>query len=445
MVGAMSAGRIELFYSKSKSKADLGKGIPADWRKQLSNFWPAEVTIDGHTYPSPEAAFQAMKALYSSKPEMAKEFEVGGSIGPDPMAAKQHGTKKAYKAAGAVLKAKDWEAARDQAMFRILEARYASDPMFRKILHASEELRVILLHFERSAAKAYWGGAVRDGAIVGQNKLGDMMMRLRDGKGMQEGEAAAGPGSPVAAAAAAAAAPAPTPEPKVAPIDQPTIASMGRVSDAVAAVSFTRKVFTGRATLLAQLTKLGYKVGHLQSASPAEIDRQIQNQELNFVVTPTADVSPLGGAVHVRFHIDKALRQLHIHNLSEDIGKLDGFARATDTVVLVSKDLANESVKAALKSVWVNGGPFIIVRALPELQFNVLTHRDVPPHRVLREQEVRDFGKVVMLGKNGTKDLAGISRFDPVSRAILMRPGQVCEILRPSQSAGEYKYYRICE
>lgn len=441
MVDAMS-GRVELFYSKSKSKADLGKGIPADWRKQLSNFWPVEVTIDDKTYPSAEAAFQAMKAMHSSKPEMAKEFEVGGSIGPDPAVAKQHGTKKAYRAAGAVLRAKDWDAARDAAMFRILEARYANDPMFRKILHASKELGVVLLHYERSGAKAYWGGAVKEGQIVGKNRLGEMMMLLRDGKGLQEGE---GAGEPEAAAAAAPAAAAPAPSPKVAPMDRPTVAAMGRSSDTVAAVSFTRKVFTARATLLTQLADLGYKVGHLQSASPADVDRQIQDEELNFVVTPTPGVAPPGGAVHVRFHIDKALRQIHIHTLAEQIRDLGGFARATDTVVLISKDPANESVKAALTTVWANGGPFIVVRALTELQFNVLRHRKVPPHRVMRDSEVAELKKTMMLGKNGTKNMPGISRHEPAARAILMRPGHVCEILRPSQCAGEYKYYRLCE
>ncbi len=441
MVDAMSGGRVELFYSKSKSKADLGKGIPADWRKQLSNFWPAQVTIDGRTYPSVEAAFQAAKAMHSTKPEMAKEFEVGGSIGPDPAAAKQHGTKKAYREAGATLKAKDWDAARDAAMFQILEARYADDPMFRKILHASKELNVVLLHYERSGAKAYWGGAVKDGHIVGKNRLGEMMMLLRDGKGLQEGESgAAGPAAEPAASAAAA-----PPSPKVASIDRPTVAAMGRSSDTVAAVSFTRKVFTARSTLLQQLAGLGYKVNHLQSASPADVDRQIQNEELNFMVTPTPGVAPPGGAVHVRFHIDKALRQIHIHTLAEQIGELGGFVRDTDTVVLVSKDLANDSVKAALTNVWVNGGPYIVVRALAELQFDVLRHRKVPPHRVLTESEVREFAKKQMLGKNGTKNLAGISRYEPAARAILMRPGHVCEILRPSQCAGEYKYYRLCE
>ena len=37
-----------------------------------------------------------------------------------------------------------------------------------------------------------------------------------------------------------------------------------------------------------------------------------------------------------------------------------------------------------------------------------------------------------------------ISRFDPVARAIGLRPGQLCHIVRPSKTAIEADYYRIC-
>ena len=37
-----------------------------------------------------------------------------------------------------------------------------------------------------------------------------------------------------------------------------------------------------------------------------------------------------------------------------------------------------------------------------------------------------------------------ISRFDPVARAIGLRPGEVCKIIRPSKTAITTNYYRIC-
>ncbi len=37
-----------------------------------------------------------------------------------------------------------------------------------------------------------------------------------------------------------------------------------------------------------------------------------------------------------------------------------------------------------------------------------------------------------------------ISRFDPAAQAIGIRPGEVCEIIRPSKTAISAPYYRIC-
>ena len=42
------------------------------------------------------------------------------------------------------------------------------------------------------------------------------------------------------------------------------------------------------------------------------------------------------------------------------------------------------------------------------------------------------------------KQFPEISRFDPVAMALGMRPNLVCEIIRPTKSTIESKYYRLC-
>ena len=37
-----------------------------------------------------------------------------------------------------------------------------------------------------------------------------------------------------------------------------------------------------------------------------------------------------------------------------------------------------------------------------------------------------------------------ISRFDPVAMALGLRPKELCEIIRPSKTSIETKYYRLC-
>jgi len=42
------------------------------------------------------------------------------------------------------------------------------------------------------------------------------------------------------------------------------------------------------------------------------------------------------------------------------------------------------------------------------------------------------------------KQLPQISRFDPVAKAILLRPGEVCKIIRYDKISLQNDYYRIC-
>ena len=42
------------------------------------------------------------------------------------------------------------------------------------------------------------------------------------------------------------------------------------------------------------------------------------------------------------------------------------------------------------------------------------------------------------------EQLPEINRFDPVAKLIGIKPKEVCEIIRPSKSAIESKYYRVC-
>lgn len=172
------ATQILQFYSKSKDMDDLGLGV-CDWRKRLSNFWPCKIQIDGHAYPSVEHAFHAAKAACSDKPTMAANFRCGGRVGPSAQAAKSAGGKGAYKKMGASLDVAKWNAQRDDATMAALRARALCDPEFCMILRATAGKR--LLHFERHAAKAYWGGAIdaKTGGVLGCNRLGEMLMTLR--------------------------------------------------------------------------------------------------------------------------------------------------------------------------------------------------------------------------------------------------------------------------
>ena len=80
--------------------------------------------------------------------------------------------------------------------------------------------------------------------------------------------------------------------------------------------------------------------------------------------------------------------------------------------------------------------------SIKRLQFNILDHSLVPPHRVMTSAEVEDVKKKYNI--NYLTEFPEISRFDPVSQVIGLRPGQVCEITRSSKTAITSYYYRCC-
>ena len=161
------------FYSKSADIDDIGLGLPA-WRKHLSNFAkvPGGLVFDGQRYPTVEHAFQAAKFQYTARPSDAARFERPMTA----VAAKAAGSRAGMMKVGLALDRVRWEEACDDIMKRALQARYDADPDFRRILEAVAATGKQLLHFERRGG--YWGGKVKDGVVVGQNKLGQMLMAL---------------------------------------------------------------------------------------------------------------------------------------------------------------------------------------------------------------------------------------------------------------------------
>ena len=66
----------------------------------------------------------------------------------------------------------------------------------------------------------------------------------------------------------------------------------------------------------------------------------------------------------------------------------------------------------------------------------------VPKHRVLNEDEKTSIKKFYNIVNDN--EFPTISRFDPVSQVLGIKPGQVFEIERSSKTAIVSKFYRIC-
>ena len=146
--------------------------------------------------------------------------------------------------------------------------------------------------------------------------------------------------------------------------------------------------------------------------------------------------------IYIRYYLAKTLRPPNLQEMIDDLFNIEEVLSKYDTLFIVVKDEVNETLINTLKHIWEQDKIFIVIQNLKRLQFNILKHAIVPPHRVLSIAEV-----IVVKRRYNIMDdtqFPDISRFDPVAQAIGIRPGQVCEIIRSSKTAISAPYYRIC-
>jgi DNA-directed RNA polymerase subunit H (RpoH/RPB5) len=93
-------------------------------------------------------------------------------------------------------------------------------------------------------------------------------------------------------------------------------------------------------------------------------------------------------------------------------------------------------------AIWENQKKFVVILTLANLQINLLTHTFVPTHIKLTPTEKNELYKKYNIQNDA--QIPEISRFDPVAKSILLRPGEVCKILRYDKISLQNEYYRIC-
>ena len=146
--------------------------------------------------------------------------------------------------------------------------------------------------------------------------------------------------------------------------------------------------------------------------------------------------------IYISYYLGKTIKTGIISEMIDDLYNLEEILTADDTLMIITKDDINESMTNYLTHIYEKEKKLIIIQNIKHLQFNILENTLVPKHRVLTSVELEE----VKLKYNITinSQFPDISRFDPVAKVIGIHPGQVCEIIRPSKTAIEGKYYRIC-
>jgi ribA/ribD-fused uncharacterized protein len=132
----------------------------SETHREFSNFAPFGVDLDGAWWPTVENYYQAQKF---ADPELRKKIRKAEKpIIAKNLADKNKGAMRA-----------DWEAVKDEVMYRAVRCKFASHPELKAMLLATDDEEIS----EAVPTDTYWGVG-RDG--TGQNKLGKIIARVRD-------------------------------------------------------------------------------------------------------------------------------------------------------------------------------------------------------------------------------------------------------------------------
>ena len=190
-------------------------------------------------------------------------------------------------------------------------------------------------------------------------------------------------------------------------------------------------IFNSRKNILDLMSKQGYNVNDYSHFSISEVNSMKQNNQLDMLLETNDEnnsVEHIKKKMYIRYYLSVRPAAKNIQEMIDDLFILTETLTKNDTLFIIIKDDANETLINELKHIWENDGIFIVIESIKRLQFNILNHILVPPHRVLSETEVVEImTKFNITNKNQFPD---ISRFDPVAKVIGLRPGQVCHIIR---------------
>jgi len=196
----------------------------------------------------------------------------------------------------------------------------------------------------------------------------------------------------------------------------------------------TNQYYNARVVLLDQLKKQGYDVSKYESFGINEIHSMLQTSTLDMLVENESR------KVYVHYFTGKSFKLKDIRETMDEL--LYSQLTKNDSVIFVTQDDGNDTIKENVKQIWEEEEIFIILLCIKKLQFNVLEHSLVPLHEIITSKEVEEIMK-----KYKMKDISlfpEISRFDAVALSIGMRPGEICRISRPSKTAIISYYYRLC-
>lgn len=199
-------------------------------------------------------------------------------------------------------------------------------------------------------------------------------------------------------------------------------------------------VFKSRNNILDILERRGFNIDNYSGFSVNEIHSLVTNDLLDMLVTNETT----GRKIYIKyFNLEKSVRPNNVHEIIDSLFNIEQILDKNDELIIISKDEPNETLQKLQRSIYEHDKIYFNIINIERLQFNILNHSLVPKHTVINDAEnIETIKKTFNIINNS--EFPTVSRFDPVSQVLGIRPGELFEIERSSKTAINTKFYRIC-
>jgi DNA-directed RNA polymerase subunit H (RpoH/RPB5) len=205
----------------------------------------------------------------------------------------------------------------------------------------------------------------------------------------------------------------------------------------------TADLYVSRNNLIEIMKSRGFNVEEYAFFSMEQVASLASDNQLDLLLYNDKDdkrifIKYSEGRLDVHTLVDKLFKP----TINDDHETVPPILRTSDDLFIVTPEEAlNESLTETLNLLWERSKLYVSVCSVARLKFNVLKHKLVPKYRILNQKE-----SDALLDKYcaSLAQLPEISRYDPPAVALGLRPGQIVYATRPSTTAKDEDFYRVC-
>ena len=213
-------------------------------------------------------------------------------------------------------------------------------------------------------------------------------------------------------------------------------------------MNLLNKLTQSRETILEMLTLRGFNSDKYKEYTSAELDILLKNMnsKLNYENMPL-DMVVEHNDIGKKCVLKYVLSRIRVSNLKSFIGELIEYevVKPNDELIFIVKDKINnlESFYELFDNFLESNSLFIQIFSIDNLLRNITKHELVPKMRIVSVEEKKQIKEKYDV--ENMNNMPIILKSDPVAKFYGVRTGDLCEIIRTSETSGKYISYRYCD